>query len=69
MTTDRAVKLGQKIAEAVFAGGPCPEGVLKGRITNQVADLLLKIDWRVMPEDQAKTEDAKLFDGQMGLEL
>lgn len=70
MTPDRAVKLGQQVARAALAGGPHDAGILEARITNQVADLLLNVDWRMMPEDEKQEKaDQKLFEGQMGLPL
>jgi hypothetical protein len=69
MTSDRAVKLAQKVAQAVLVNGPYSDTVLAARITNQVADLLLRIDWRVLPEDEVQRKDQELFTGQMGLGL
>lgn len=68
MTTDRAVKLGEKLAAAVLAGGPHPEPILRARIANLTTELLLAIDWRVLPGDEVR-KDAELFSGQMEMDL
>jgi hypothetical protein len=70
MTTDRAWKLGQLVAAVVLENGPHTEAELHDRIRFYVADLLLNVDLRMMPEDQPKREVSEIFDGQLlGLPL
>lgn len=60
MTAERAVKLANLVALSVLAGGPYPDATLHARIANQVAELLVNTDWRVLPEDP-REEKPELF--------
>jgi hypothetical protein len=54
----------------VVAGGPYSEAELRSRIQSHIAELLLSIDWRVLPEDRDQGRQAReLFTGQIALEL
>ena len=68
MTSERAYKLARQVATVVLADGPHDEAILRARISNQVAELLLSIDWRILPEDE-REEAPPLLEGQLGLPL
>jgi hypothetical protein len=42
---------------------------LRDRIQSHIAELLLNVDWRVLPEDRQEESRELLFTGQLALPL
>ena len=68
MTSERAIKLAHQVAQVVLQDGPHSEDSLRARIVNQVAELLMAIDWRVLPGDGAESAPP-LLEGQLRLPM